>query len=257
MTPKALAIWLAAVSALLCAQEALPKAGEIMDRYVAVTGGREAYQNRRNEVRKAKMELAGRDVSFTVTTYRTAPGKAYSIMEIPGAGKVEEGTDGEVAWSLSEARGPVIKAGFERDMALYGATLDADLRWREFITSAETAGLEQIDGRPCYKLLLCWGEGSELTRFYDKETGLLTKGLMRVKLPQGQFTMETSFQDYRTAGGVLQPHKTTTKLPGQEVIGTLQSVETNVEIEPARFALPEPVKALLAKKPPPAPETPR
>jgi hypothetical protein len=246
MTCKALAVWLAAVPALLSAQEALPKAEEIMDRYVAVTGGREAYQNRRNEVRKAKMELAGRDVSFTVTTYRAAPGKAYSIMEIPGAGKVEEGTDGKVAWSLSAARGPVIKEGFERDMALYGATLDVDLR-----------GLEQIDGRPCYKLLLRWGEGSELTRFYDKETGLVTKGLMRVKLPQGQFTMETSFQDYRSAGGVLQPHKTTMKLPGQEVVGTLQGVETNVEIEPARFALPEPVKALLAKKQPPAPETPR
>jgi len=85
----------------------------------------------------------------------------------------------------------------------------------------------------------------------------VTKGLMRVKLPQGQFTMETSFQDYRTAGGVLQPHKTTMKLPGQEVVGTLQGVETNVEIEASRFALPEPVKALLAKKQPPAPETPR
>ncbi len=252
MTSKALAVWLAAVPALLCAQEALPKAEEIMDRYVAVTGGREAYEKRRTEVRTSKVELAGRDLSFTTTTYRAMPGKVYSIMEIPGVGKAEEGTDGEVAWSLSAARGPVVKEGFERDLALYGARLDTDLRWREFFTSAETAGLEQIDGRPCYKLLLRWGEGNELTRFHDKETGLVTKGLVRVKLPQGQFTMETSFQDYRRAGGVLQPHKTIMKLPGQEVVSTLQSVETNVEIEPSRFALPEPVNALLAKPKAPA-----
>jgi len=252
MKPRTLAFCLAAVPGLLCAQEALPKAEEILDRYVAVTGGREAYEKRRTEVRTAKLELPGKDLSFTVTTYRAVPGKGYSIMEIPGAGKVEEGTDGEVAWSLSAARGPVVKKGFERDMALYGATLDVDLRWREFITSAETAGLEEIDGRPCYKLLLRWGEGNELTRFYDRETGLVPKGLMRVKLPQGQFTMETSFEDYRMAGGILQPHKTTTKLPGQEMVGTLQGVEANVEIEPARFALPEPVKALLAKAQAPA-----
>jgi len=248
MKPRSMAIWLAAVPALLCAQEALPKAEEILDRYVAVTGGREAYQKRRTEVRTARLEVAGRDVAFTVTTYRALPGKAYTITEIPGVGKVEEGTDGEVAWSLSEARGPVVKAGFERDMALYGATLDVDLRWREFLTSAKTAGVEEMDGRPCYKVLLGWGESNELTRFYDKETGLLTKGLMRVKLPQGQFTMETSFQDYRSAGGIVQPHKTTTKLPGQEMVGTLQSVEVNVEVDPSRFALPEPVKALLAKQ---------
>jgi hypothetical protein len=31
------------------------------------------------------------------------------------------------------------------------------------------------------------------------------------------------------------------------LVPTLERVETNVEIEPARFALPEPVKALLAK----------
>jgi len=248
MRPRSMAIWLAAVPALLGAQEALPKAEEILDRYVAVTGGREAYQKRRTEVRTAKMELAGRDVAFTVTTYRAVPGKAYTVTEIPGVGKVEEGTDGEVPWGLSAARGPVLKEGFERDMALYGATLDVDLRWREFFTSVETGGLEDIDGRPGYKLLLRWGEGNELTRFYDRETGLVTKGLARIKLPQGQFTMETSFQDYRTAGGILQPHKTTTKLPGQEMVGTLQGVEANVEIPPSRFELPEPIKALLAKQ---------
>jgi len=247
MRSKALAVWLAAVPALLCAQEALPKVEEIMDRYLAVTGGREAYESRRNEVRKATVEVVGRDLRFTATTYRAAPGKSYGITDIPEVGKVEEGTDGEVAWSLTAARGPVIKEGFERDMALYGATLDAELRWREFFTSAQTAGLEEINGRPCYKVLLRWGEGNEQTRFYDKETGFVTKLVMRVKLPRGQFSMEISFQDYRSAGGVLQPHKTAVKFPGQELVSTLESVETNVEIEPARFALPEPVKALLAK----------
>lgn len=120
MGTRSMATWLAAVPALLGAQQVLPKAEEILDRYVAVTGGREAYQKRRSEVRTAKLELVGKDVSFIATTYRAAPGKGYSVMEIPGIGRVEEGTDGEVAWSLSVARGPLTKEGFERDIVVPG-----------------------------------------------------------------------------------------------------------------------------------------
>lgn len=246
MTPKVLAIWLAAVPALLCAQEELPKAEAILDNYVAVTGGREAYEKRRTEVRTAVVEVVGRDLRFTVTTYRAAPDKSYIITDMPGVGKIEEGTDGEVAWGISAARGPLIKDGFERDVALYGATLNVDLRWREFFTSAETAGIEEIEGRPCYKLTLRWGDGNDQTRYYDKETGLLARLAMRLKTPRGQLSMETSFQDYRSAGDIVQPHKTSVKYPGQEVISTIQSLD-NVEIDPSRFALPDQIKALLEK----------
>lgn len=230
------------------APEPLPKGEAIMDRYVAVTGGREAYESRRTEVRTTTMEVKGRDLRFAVTVYRAQPNKGYSISDIPGLGKVEEGVDGEVAWALTSTRGAAIKQGTERDFALYGAVMNADVRWREFFPTVETAGTENIDGRTCYKLLLTATDGNQHTRYYDKETGFLTKVVLELKTPQGQALIELLLYDYRPAGGLVQSHRGIRILPGQEIESRLEKVETNVEIDPSRFALPEAVKALIGKK---------
>jgi len=239
------------------AQDPLPKGEAIMDRYVAVTGGREAYEKRRTEVRTITMEVKGKDLRFAVTVYRAQPNKGYSISDIPGMGKVEEGTDGEVAWGLTSARGAVIKQGTERDMALYGAVMNVDVRWREFFPTAETAGTENIDGRTCYKLLLTATDGNQHTRYYEKETGFLAKVVLKVTTPQGQFPVELLLYDYRPAGGVVQSHRSVKVLPGQEIESKLEKLETNVEIDPSRFALPEAVKALIEKQKAGKPESQR
>lgn len=228
--------------------EALPKGEAIMDRYVAVTGGREAYEKRRTEVRTVTVEVKGRGLRFTVTVYRAQPNKGYSITDIPGMGKVEEGADGEVAWSLTPTRGAVLKQGTERDLALYGAVMNADLRWREFFPTAETVGAEDVGGRTCYKLILTGIDGGKHTRYYDKETGLLVKVVMELKTPQGQAPVELLLYDYRPAGGLVQSHRGIRILPGQEMESKLEKIETNVEIDPSRFALPEAVKVLTEKK---------
>ena len=230
------------------AQETLPAAATIMDRYVSATGGREAYEKLKTEVRTVTLELKVRDVRFTVTTYRAKPNKMYTITEIPGVGKVEEGVDGDVAWSLSEARGAALKQGAERDFALYGARLDAEVNWNEWFPRAEVISTEELEGHTCYKVLLTDKDGEQHSRWYDKEAGFLVKLVLQVKLPQGQFPMEVRFYDYRETGGLLQASRTVRVMPGQEMESRLEKIETNVEIDPARFAMPDAVKALVEKQ---------
>ena len=115
MRPAKAGLLIAVVLPLVAAQDALPTGETIMDRYIAVIGGREAHERVKTEVRTTSMELKGRDVKFAVTVYRARPDKMYTITEIPGAGKVEEGVDGDVAWSLTAARGPALKEGVERE----------------------------------------------------------------------------------------------------------------------------------------------
>jgi hypothetical protein len=235
---------------LIAMQDGLPSGETIMDRYVAVTGGREAYERLKTEVRSVSMELKGRDLRFAVTIYRAMPDKLYTITDIPSMGKVEEGVNGDVAWSLSEARGAALKQGAERELALYGARLDAELNWRKWFPKAENAGTEEFEGRTCYKLLLTEPDNEQHTRYYDKETGFLSRLLMEVKLPQGKFPMDVRFYDYRDTGGLVQAHRTVRVLPGQEMESRVEKIEINVEIDPERFAIPEPVKALVEEQKP-------
>jgi hypothetical protein len=247
MFPKNVAIWCAFVVPLAIAQDVVPTADQILDRHIAVTGGRAAYDQLKSEVRVVSMELKGRDIRFSVTVYRGRPGKMYSVTEIPGLGKVEEGIDGEVAWTVSAARGAALKQGVERDFALYGARLDAEANWKEWFPKAEVAGTEEFEGRTCYKLLITDKGGDQHSRWYDKETGLLARVVLQVKLPQGQFPMDMRFYDYRKAGSLFVAHRSVRVMPGQEMESSIEKIEQNVEIDPERFALPEAVKALVVK----------
>ena len=237
--------------AMLCspmrAQTPLPEGSAVLDKYVEVTGGRAAYEKLRSEVQTATMEIAGQGVRFTMTIYRAAPNKSYVVMEMPGMGKIEEGTDGKVVWSLSAIQGPRIKEGAEKSMGLLAATFNGDLRWRELYKSAETVGVEDVEGGPCYKVVLTGNDGLIQTRYYSTKTGLIVKTIMTVKTQMGEIPTESVVSDYRDAGGVLVPYKSVSKILTQQLVMTVENVKPNAEIDASRFALPDEIKALLQK----------
>ncbi len=247
MTRKMILLAVAAVSGM-AAQESLPRAETILERYIEVTGGRAAYEALRSEIRTSVMEIAGKGMRFTMTTYRAAPDKSYTVMEMPGIGTVREGTDGEVVWSLSTIRGPLVKEGPEKQLGLLSAQFNSDLRWRDLFKSAETTAVEAVDGDACYVLAMESKEGIKQTRYYSRESGLLRKTSMVLKLDAGEIPMESVVSDYRKVGGILVPHKAATKMLGNDLLITIESVKPNAEIDLARFELPPEIKAVLAKR---------
>src|SRR5260370_28749977 len=143
----------------------LPKAETILDKYIEVTGGKAAYEKNHSEVTTGKMEFTGKGISGTVMSYRADPDKTYTEVEIAGIGKIREGSDGKVAWSLSAMQGPHLKEGAEKAQALQAGKSNAEVRWREIYKQAETAGVEQVDGKDCYKVVLTPNEGSPVTKY--------------------------------------------------------------------------------------------
>ena len=237
--------WLAAAGAF--AQEALPKGEAILDKYIEATGGRAAYEKLHSEIVDGTFEMAGKGITAKMTIYRKPPNQSLMVIDIPGIGKLQEGVSGDVVWSNSAVQGPRIKEGEERALALVGAAFNADLRWREFYKSVETMGVEDVDGQPCYKVLLTMKDGPETTRFYDKKTGLLVKASMTVKTQMGAIPTESAVSDYRSEAGLLRPRKAVTKMLGQEIVMTFDNFRANAEIDPAQFDLPAEIKALLKK----------
>lgn len=108
-------------------------------------------------------------------------------------------------------------------------------------------GVETVDGKDCYKVVVTPKEGSTQTRYYDKATNLLLKTVRTVKTPMGEITSEALMVDYRKDGDILAPHKVTQKVAGQEITMTIESLQYNAEIPKDKLALPDEVKALIAK----------
>src|SRR4051794_6812623 len=236
----------ALTSGALWAADDLPKAEAVLDKYIEATGGKAAYEKNHNEVSTGTMEFVGKGIKGSVASFSAEPNKSYTEIDIQGIGKVKEGSDGNVAWSLSAMQGPRIKEGEEKAGALQAARFNAELNWRD-VYKAETTGMEGVDGNDCYKVLLTPKEGLAMTRYYDKKSNLLVKMVMTVKNPMGEFPVESLVGDYRQEGAILMPHKITQKAAGQEITISIESVKYNAEIPKGKFDPPDEIKAMLKK----------
>lgn len=224
----------------------LPKAETLMDKYIEATGGKAAHEKIKNYVMTGNFEMASQGLSAKMTIWRME-GKSYAQIEIPNLGLLEEGYDGSVAWSKNPMQGARIKEGAEKEVAAFGASLNPDLRWRELFSDASTVGAESVNGVACYKVSLTTKGGLKMDRWFDQKTGLIVKTQMTLSTPQGEMPMEGFLSEYKPVDGVQTPHKLIQVVMGQEMAMTFQSIKANQEIDPAKFALPDDIKALVKK----------
>ena len=226
----------------------LPKAETILDKYVEVTGGKAAYQKLHSQMETGTMEFSAMGLKGSLTSYRSEPDLVYTEIVLEGLGKIQDGSDGKVAWANSAMQGPHVKEGPERAQAMQAARFNGEIHWRETYKTAETTGVEAVDGKDCYKVVLTPAEGSAVTHFYDKESGLLTKVSLTTQGPAGEVAVDSFPTDYRKEGDILLPHKVRQSVAGQEFTITIDTVKLNPEIPKSRFDLPDEIKALVNKK---------
>ncbi|MCG3126272.1 MAG: hypothetical protein CHACPFDD_01103 [Phycisphaerae bacterium] len=235
-------------AAVLAQDKDLPKAEALIEKFIEAIGGRAAHEKLNNSVAKVKIEIVGQNINGTVTAYTAKPDKFYSLAEISGFGKIEEGTDGKVYWSNSMVQGPAIKEGKERAFAERSSRFNGVLYWRELYKSVETVGAETLDGRECYKVQLTPPDGKPEVWYFDKESGLHVRTDMRIETPMGEIPAEAFMSDYTEVQGVKTPHTMRVIAMGGERRITTESVEYNVDMPKDRFDLPDDIKKLLEKK---------
>jgi zinc protease len=231
----------------LAADGPLPKGGAVLDQFLEATGGKAAYQKIHSEVSTGSFELTGKGIRGSVTSFKAAPNKIYLTIDLAGIGKMEDGSNGEIAWNRSALQGPRIKDGDEKAAALREATFNEPLHWRKLYKSAETVGIEKVDDKDCYKVILTPLEGKPETQFFDRQSHLLVKFAMTLSSPMGEIAVESRLSDYRKDGDLLTPHRLEQSAMGQQFVITIDTVKWNEEIPDNRFDLPADVAALLPK----------
>jgi zinc protease len=243
---------LALAGLLACALPAFsadPPAPEtILDRFVEVTGGKAAYEKRKTEVVHGTIEFAAVGLKGTMVEYFEEPGKYYMAMDLAGVGKIETGLNGGVAWENSVLQGARIKTGEEKAQTLREADMNNFSHWRQVYSKVELAGEEAIEGEPCYKVVVTPKEGKPETMYFEKKSGLMRKTSLVAVSQLGDIPAESISTEYRRFEDILAPSKVTEKVAGQEFTITVDTVQANQEIPAERFALPDEVKALLAKQ---------
>ena len=225
----------------------LPSAESVLDRYVQVTGGKQAYEKRRTEIAHGTVEFSALGIKGSMTRYAAEPDKYYYTIDIEGLGKMETGVNGPIAWESTALLGPRVKTGVERAEAIREGNMNSTLNWRKLYPKVENQGIETIDGEECFRVVLTPAEGQPMIGYYQKKSGLQVKITTVASSQMGDVPVELIASDYKNFGGILEPTRVTQKAGPAEFTITLESVEVNPSIPPEKFALPAAVRKLVDK----------
>jgi len=140
------------------------------------------------------------------------------MMEQQGQQMALEGTDLE---SLKETAAPFT----ERNYNTAGYT-------------SEIKGIEDVNGKACYKLLVTKPSGTKSTEYYDQATNLKVKEVQTSESQGQALTMTFEYADYKVVDGINVPHTVTwIGLMPTPIVMKASTIKVNGEVDPSLFKI--------------------
>lgn len=257
--------FLASIGGAAAAPKSLPQAlqrpakpkvtaAQILDGFVAATGGRAAYERRTStvtsimltgwaeELSSGKREKINPD-NTTTEIYAKAPNLRLTVSKTPGKTKERrDGYDGKIGWVDDEGlKEPVELVSGVMPPVRREAVFNAPLKWRELYEKVELLGVRRVNQRDAYAIRLTPPSEKPIVHYYDTQTRLLVR-IDGIAHPLRADPTETYLSDYREVDGVKMPFVMRMRMRPPNVIAVVQitvaRVRTNVPLDDALFARP-------------------
>ena len=250
-TAEGIFITLILVTFLVCpglyaAEETLPTPGEIIAKNIEAIGGRKALKNIKNKKFIFTHKIISRNMDEKRTLYQERPDKYYLLVDLGAMGKVRSGSDGRMAWEVSPFFGTRLLEGEELSNTLIENMFDGPDGPDVLYKSMKTEGIEQINGKDCYKVVKTPEKGTERIVYYDKESFMIVKTITYNINPQGTFKLEAYPEEYRKINNNLSPYKIEIFIMGQKYSELMvDKIELNIEMPENIFDIPEEIKTIM------------
>lgn len=240
------ALALASLLPALVSAQALPDGKALIAKHIAAVGGREALDKHTSMHQTGSFSLAAMGIEGPLHIYRAKPSLYLQQITLGQFGEMSSGFDGTTAWTVNPMQGPSVLSGDMAAQTKQQADFFADFPDVAKYKTVETLGLEDFEGRKCYKVKLVKADdNSEANQFFDAETGLAAGMTRSIENPQmGKIDVTVVMSDYKDQGGLKMPSKVTQKTPQGDVVLTFTSVEWD-KVDAKLFTLPDAVKALV------------
>jgi hypothetical protein len=206
-------------------------AKEILKKYFLAIGGEEQIRNVNDRITDMKGVVEG--VETEILFYQKAPNKLCQKIIV---GEVEQkiifdGTKGLKI--IGEAKQEI--NGNELFKLSFDAIMNLILEPESYNVKLQYKGLETINERDAYKIMLTLPNNAEWLQYYDMETGLKIRDSKDIITPQGKYQQITEFDDYRDVEGIRYPFKIKQYLGNQKLDFTIESIKVNTGISDEIF----------------------
>ena len=98
------------------------------------------------------------------------------------------------------------------------------------------ADLQDVEGNPCYVLVVTDANDNKIKVFYNQATGLKVRESRVVPGPEGDMVLNMEISDYRDVNGIMMPHLTTMPVgPGMVLEFKTKVAIVNGEVDASVF----------------------
>ena len=220
-----------------------PSAETVLDKYIQAVGGAARLAAVTSMVAKGSYRAFDDSEMYPLEIFARAPNQRTTILHSQ-FGDQTTTYDGRVAWLAAPAESKPTPVMALTGGNLEGAAVDAALlfpgRIKEML-NGWVVGLVTIAGDRDLRIVQGKkGSGLPIKLYFDEETGLLTRLVRYTNSPVGRVPTQIDYADYRDVSGVKIPFKWTATWTDGRTVFELNSVQTNVSIDAARFAKPAP-----------------
>ena len=233
-----------ALLALPARADITPDARQVVERYLAASGGRAAHDSVRTLRIKATLSAFG--FKGTSTSYQARPDRQASDTQL-GPFHVPAGFDGTTGWRVDPSGKLIVLDGKDLEEARAGAYFD-NQRWLDPDQgggSVKAAGTEK-DSLGTYTVLeITPPVGRSRRYWFDAKTGLLVRDVEK----HDQQEVMSDFSDFRPVAGVLMPFRSLQRIagmPANDLTLVVDSVWVNEPLEDSRFKPPAAAAARVA-----------
>ncbi len=208
-------------------------AESIINKYIDAIGGKANLEKVKDKTTIMHGSVQG--TNLTMVIYQKEPNKIKQELDA-GAIKQETYFDGN--------KGTVAVGGNTQNIS--GDALEI-LRYQALIhplyiidslnVKTKLLGTEKINGKDAYKIEVTLPTGKSWTEYFDPETGFKVKDIQQITVPQGTFTKENEYSDYKNVDGVMYPFELVQTVGPQTIDMQVSSIKVNTGIPDSKFEM--------------------
>jgi outer membrane lipoprotein-sorting protein len=214
--------------------QSTPTAEEVMDKYIAAIGGKDALMNVKDMT--TSMSSEGQMGAIMITRKQKLPNKFSMVINANGMEVMRQTGDGSKV-VMGGMQGSRTLDGPAAQQMLVMNTLFPELHYAENGVKTTLVGPEKVDGKDTYKLSHTTADGaSTWTDNFDATTGLKVQSVTTMKSQQGEMTTTTTFSDYKDMGGIKFPTTLLQQSPRGPMTMTVDNVKINKGLKDSDFS---------------------
>ncbi len=211
-------------------------ASEVINKYLSAIGGEDELKKITTIHIEGTMTVQGMELQ--IDEKQMAPNLSIMTLSMNGQTFMQDTFDGENG-KRSQMGQSMDYSGDELKRKKDVKGLFNQMYYLSGGYSIKVSGMDKIDGKDAYKLMVTGPSGEETTEWYDAQSGYLVKSESSTTL-QGQTINQTmTFSNYKKTGNIMMPYSmvlsTTTPMGEQEMPMEMKSITLNTGITKEDF----------------------